>query len=118
MIRSIEEGFLLGSKFVGSEMICDRPSEVRRFSISISSGVVSPSGHHNCECALKSPVKKVAEGFSAWISECKFLKFDKKAQNSGEVYLIEGLRYKTVKNSFCDRILTRLLLILQKTNHF
>ena len=77
-------------------MICDRPSEVRRFSISIPSGVVSPSGHQNCECALKLPVKKVAEGFSAWIFECKFLKFDKKAQNSGEVYLIEGLRHKTI----------------------
>ena len=32
MIRSIHKVFLLGSKFVGSEIIGDRPSEVRRFS--------------------------------------------------------------------------------------
>ena len=45
--RSIYVGFLLGSKFVGSEIIWDRPIEVQRFSISIPSGDVSPSGHQN-----------------------------------------------------------------------
>ena len=40
-IRSIHDGFLLGLKLVGSEMIWGRPSEVKRFSISVPSGFVT-----------------------------------------------------------------------------
>ena len=58
MTRSIQEGFSFGSKFVGSEISRERPSELIRFSISLPSAVVSPPGHQNCEWPLKSPVKK------------------------------------------------------------
>ena len=51
-------------------------------------------------CALKSPVKKVANGFLDWIFEYNVSKFDMKAWNSGEEWLNAGLRYKTVKNIF------------------
>ena len=100
MTWSIHEDFLLGSKFVGLQMIWDRLSEVRRSSIWVPSGVVLPSGHQNWECPLKSPVKNTAKGFSAWIFEYKFLKLTKKDWNSGEVWLKEGLRYKVVWNIF------------------
>ena len=98
--RSIHEGLQFDSKFVGSEMIWDKPIEVKRSSISLPSGVVSPSDHQNWECALTSPVKNVAKGFSALIFEYKFLKFDKNAWNSGDVWLKAGLWYKAVKNIF------------------
>ena len=49
-MRSIHDGFLPGSKFVGSDMICNRFNEVDRSSISLPSA----SGHQNWECALKS----------------------------------------------------------------
>ena len=42
-----------------------------RFSSSVLSGVVSPSGHQSWEYALKSPVKNVAKGVSALILEYK-----------------------------------------------
>ena len=64
-IRSIHEGFLPGSKFVGSEITWVRFKEVNRFSISVPSRFISPSGHQSCECALKYPVENVARGFSA-----------------------------------------------------
>ena len=73
---------------------------MKRLSISIPSLVESPSDHHNWERALKSPLKKVAKGFSAWIFECKCLKFVKKALNSGVLCLEAGLRYNTEKNIF------------------
>ena len=44
MIRSMQDGFLWGSKFVGSEMSWNRPIEVKSSSSSVPSGVVSPSG--------------------------------------------------------------------------
>ena len=85
MTRSIEEGFLFGSKFVGSEISRERLSELRRFSIFLPSGVVSPSGHQNWECPLKSPVKNDAYGFSFLILEYKLVKFDRKSKNAREV---------------------------------
>ena len=59
-----QEGFLFGSKSVGSEMSLERSNELKRFSISLPSAVVSPSGHQNSECPLKSPVKKDTDRFS------------------------------------------------------
>ena len=53
MTRSIQEGFLFGTKFVVSEISGERLSELIRFSISLPSPVVSPSGHYNCEWPLK-----------------------------------------------------------------
>ena len=78
-------GFLFGSKFVCSEITCDRPRDVRRCSISVPSGVEFPPDYQNCEWALKSPVRKVVKGFSALIFACKFLKFDKKTWKLGEL---------------------------------
>ena len=98
--RSIHEGFLLGSKFVGSDIIWNNPSFVKSSSITVPSWVVSPPGHHNCECPLKSPVKNIARGFSALIFEYRFSKFNKKVWNSGDKWLLAGLRYKIVKNNF------------------
>ena len=60
----MQEGFLDGVKFVGSDITCTRFSEANKSTSSLPSGEVSPSGHHSCEWALKSPVKKVAYGFS------------------------------------------------------
>ena len=54
IMRSMQKGFLFGLKFVGSEINCDKPS-ADRFSISLPSIVVSPSGHQICEWPLKSP---------------------------------------------------------------
>ena len=65
--RSIQVGFLCGSKFGGSEISWDTPSLVVSSSISIPLGVVSPSLHQNCACALKSPVTNTAEGFAGLI---------------------------------------------------
>ena len=64
MTKSIQEGYLFGSKFVGSEI----------------SLYPLPSGHQNCEWSLKSPAKKYAYEFSFSILEYKFVKFDKKTQ--------------------------------------
>ena len=100
MIRSMQEGFLFGLKFVGSEINCDRPSRDKRFSISLPSMVVSPSGHQICEWPLKSPVKKVANGFSFLILEYRLLKSNRKFVNSGDVWLKAGLLYSTVKKIF------------------
>ena len=99
-IRSMHEGFLWGSKFVGSVITWDKPRLVKSSSIITPSGVVSPLGHQNCEYALKSPAKKVAKGFSALMFKYRFSKFDKRAWNSGEVWPHAGLRYRTVKNIF------------------
>ena len=52
--RSMQQGFLCGSKFV--EISCGKPSLVVSSSISVPSGIVSPSGHKNCACTLISPV--------------------------------------------------------------
>ena len=72
-------------KFGGSELTWDKPSLVKSTSSVTPSGIVSPFGHQNCECVLKSPVKKVAKGFSALIFKYGFSKFDMKAWNSEEV---------------------------------
>ena len=79
--RSIQEGFLLGSKLVGSEIAWDNPNEDKIISISEPSVVVSPSGHQYLEWALKSPVKNAAKGFSTLIFAYKLLKSDKKLEN-------------------------------------
>ena len=76
MIWSMQDGVLLGSKF-DSEIIRDNSREVSVSSSPLTSGVVLPSGHQKWQCALKSPVKNVAKGFSALIFEYKFLKFDR-----------------------------------------
>ena len=98
-MRSIHEGLQCGVKLVGSEMICERFSEEKRSSISFPSGLVSPSGHHSREWALKSPVKNIAYGFSDWIAECSVLKLEMNSLNFGELCLFEGLRYTTVKKT-------------------
>ena len=41
MTRSIHEGFLLGSKLVGSQMTWDNPRDDNRCSISVPSGGVA-----------------------------------------------------------------------------
>ena len=51
----------------GSEMTWVKPRNVIRSSISVPSGVVSPSGPQNWEWALKSPVTNTVKGFSALI---------------------------------------------------
>ena len=56
-MRSIHEGFLPGSKLVGSEMTWDKPKEVNISSSSLPSGVSSPSGHRRRDLPLKSPAK-------------------------------------------------------------
>ena len=45
---------------------------------------LSPSGHQNWECPLKSPVKNDKYGFSFLILEYKLVTFDRKSKNSGE----------------------------------
>ena len=70
----MHEGFLFGVKFVGSEITCDKFKFEIISSIFFPAGVVSPSAHQNWECPLKSPVKKVANGFSFLISACSFSK--------------------------------------------
>ena len=77
MTRSIHEGFLLGSRLVGSETTWDNPSDDKRYLISEPSGVASPSGHQYWEWALMSPVKKVAKGCSVLIFAYKFLLWEK-----------------------------------------
>ena len=52
------------------------------------------------------------------IFEYKFSKFDKKSRNSGEVWLLEGVPYKTEKIFFSDQILVQLQSIHQKTGHY
>ena len=52
----MQDGLQLGSKFVGSEISCDKPKEENKSSIKIPSAFVLPSGHHNWEWPLKSPV--------------------------------------------------------------
>ena len=116
--RSIQGFFLLGSKFVGSEITWDKPTVVSSCSISLPSGVESPSGHQNLEWALKSPVKNVVKGFSNLIFACKLLKLDKKVWKLGELWSKAGLWYKTVKNIFFYQISVQPLWIRQRTNHF
>ena len=99
-IRSMHDGLLFGVKCVGSDMICERFNELRVSSIAFPSGLVSPPGHHAWEWPLKSPVKKIAKGFSALIFECSSWKLARKFLNSSEFSLNEGLLYKTVKNIF------------------
>ena len=76
MARSIQEGFLFGSKCVGSELSRERLNELRRFSNSLPSAVVSPSGHQNCAFPLTSEVKNGAY---------ELVKFVWKSKDSGEV---------------------------------
>ena len=108
---SIQVGLSLGVKLVGSDMTWDKFRDVNNSSISRPSLFVSPSGHQNCECPLKSPAKKVAYGFSIMICEWRFLKLDRKSANSADPHLEAGLRYNTAQ------ILIQQLLIRQKTGH-
>ena len=52
-IRSMHDGFLPGSKLVGSEIIWVKFKEKNKSSISLHSGLESPPGHQCWECSLK-----------------------------------------------------------------
>ena len=107
---SMHEGVFPGSKFVCSAITWDKPREVSISSISRPSRVLSPSGHQKWDLALKYPAKNIAKGFSALIFEYKFLKLSRKAWNSWDVWLKEGLRFSY------DQILTLPLSTPQRTN--
>ena len=49
---------------------------------------------------MKSPVKNIAKGFSAFIFESNLSKFSRNLANSGLVWSKEGLLYKMVKKIF------------------
>ena len=46
---------------------------------------LQPVCHQNWEWPLKSPVKNDTYGFSFFILDYKYIKFDRKFKNSGEV---------------------------------
>ena len=85
-----------------NDMRC--PREENRFSISKPSTVVFPSGHPSWKCALKSPVKNVAKGFSTMIFECKFLKFDKMFQIEGNMVKDWTFDIKQLKKMFATEV--------------
>ena len=71
-----------GNRWVGSDISWCNPYIVVSESMSVPSGDVMSSGHHDLDLALKSPIIIVKDGLSPLTKLSKFSKFDKNSSNS------------------------------------
>ena len=83
-IKSIDEGFLWGSKFVGSWIKWLSPNRDVNCPISLLSAMISPSFYHNSEWPLKSPEINIQYGFSFFADSQRVSSSFRNLKNSGD----------------------------------
>ena len=76
-----------GNKWVGSDISCGSSCTVVNESMSVPSGDVMSSGHHDLDLALISPNIMVKDGCSCLTKLRYFSRFDKNSSNSVVVWL-------------------------------
>ena len=79
-----------GNTWVGSDISWCYPCIVVNKSMSVPSGGIMSSGHHDLDLALKLPNVIVKDGLSPLTNLIKFSKFDKNSSNSAVDWLGDG----------------------------
>ena len=79
-----------GNRWVGSDISWCNPYIVVSESMSVPSGEVMSSGHHDLDLTLKSPIIIVKDGLKPLTKLRKFSKFGKNPSNSTVDWLRDG----------------------------